>query len=102
MKYSPYGALALWLYIVMVLVLGAILAVYHWTWAIEFIVVFLAVGVPVILLLQRRTQERVDESGGEFPMPTGGDGMMERDIADDRWGDLTEEDREELGERPPE
>jgi hypothetical protein len=101
MSYSSYGALAVGAYTVMVLVLGAIIAAYHVTWAIAFIAVFLLVGIPVILLLARRTRERIDDSGGEFPMPTGGDGMMERDIADDRWGDLTQEDREELGEEPP-
>jgi hypothetical protein len=102
MSYSSYAALALGLYTVMVLVLGAIIAAYHLSWAIAFIAVFLLVGIPVILLLARRTRERVDADGGEFPMPTGGEGMMERDIAENRWGDLTESDREELGERPPE
>jgi hypothetical protein len=65
-----------------------------------FILVFLAVGIPAFLLQQRWAEKRVEESGGQFPMPTGGLGMMERDIAEDRWGDLTQEDREELGEHP--
>jgi Flp pilus assembly protein TadB len=101
MVYSGYRVVALTVYTVMVLVLGAIIAAYHTTWGVAFIVVFLVVGIPVLLLTQRTTKKRVDDSGGEFPMQTGGLGMMERDIADDRWGDLTVQDREELGERPP-
>lgn len=101
MSYSGYRVVALIGYIVIILVLGAIISVYSFTGALEFIAAFLVVGIPVMLLVQSRFQKRVDSSGGEYPVAFGGVGMMERDIADDRWGDLTEEDREELGERPP-
>ena len=102
MSYSSYRVVALIGYTVIVLVLGAIISVYSVTGALEFIATFLLVGIPVMLFVQSRFQRRVDDSGGEFPVAFGGLGMMERDIADDRRGDLTEEDREELGENPPE
>lgn len=101
MSYSNYRVAAVIVYVVMILVLGAIISVYSVTWALEFIAIFLLVGVPIMLLVLSRFQRRVEESGGEYPMAFGGLGMMERDIIDDRQGDLTAEDREELGEQPP-
>lgn len=102
MSYTSYRVVALVGYTVIILVLGAIISVYSVTGALEFIAVFLLVGIPVVLFVQSRFQKRVAESGDEYPMAFGGLGMMERDIIDDRQGDLTAEDREELGETPPE
>lgn len=102
MSYSSYRVAALIGYTVMIVVLGAIVSVYSVTWALAFIAIFLLLGIPVMWLVQSRFQRRVEESGGEFPMASGGLGMMARDIAEDRQGDLTEQDREELGEGPPE
>jgi hypothetical protein len=101
MSYSSYRVVAVIAYTVIILVLGAIIAVYSTTGALEFIAIFLLVGIPAMLIVQSRFQKRVDDSGGEYPVAFGGLGMMERDIADDRQGDLTEEDREELGQEPP-
>jgi hypothetical protein len=102
MTYSNYRVVALVGFVVIILVLGAIIAVYSVTWSVVFVAVFLVGGIPAMLIAQSRFQKRVDDSGGEFPVAFGGLGMMERDIANDRQGDLTEEDREELGEEPAE
>jgi hypothetical protein len=93
---------ALVVYTVIILVLGAVIAVYSVTGALEFVANFLLGGIPTVLLVQNRFQKRVDDSGSDFSVAFGGVGMMERDIADIRQGDLTEEDREELGEEPSE
>jgi low affinity Fe/Cu permease len=95
MTYSGARIAALVVYTVMVVVLGLVIAVYSRTWAYVFIVIFLAVGIPVMLLQQRWARREEASTGGEFPMPTGGDGLMERDIAEGRWGDETAEEREE-------
>jgi hypothetical protein len=94
MTYTGARIASLVIYTVMVVVLGLVIAVYSRTWALVFGAVFLGVGIPILLLQQRWVHREEESTGGEFPMPTGGDGMMERDIAEGRWGDETAEERE--------
>jgi len=99
--YSTYRIVALVGFTVVVLILEATVATSPLTWGIEFIVVFLVVGTPVVLRIQYRVKRPVREDGSEFPRPTGGDGVTETEIAEDRsTGEWANSNVDETADHP--
>jgi len=87
---SSSGIIVPAIYAVMILVLGAILAVYSTLWAIVFIIVFLAVGIPVVLLYLRSVARRPEDFGTQLAGPDKVLGTMGVEIAEEE-GSETEE-----------